>query len=598
MVNKGTLLEKGEFTGFVRSPGRIEKVMKSVASCCVMLALLIGCGEPNLNDPKVREKVITEAIDADNLQTRRTPSGEELRYAPNQERPYAGWVKTGRELYSFQNGRPNGIYISWFRNNQNYQKGIFRNGKKNGLWTEWYENGQKHTEGPYKNGNRDGNWVFWYENGQKRSERTYAHGSRNGLSIERYPDGTEEAKGNYKAGGTDGTWTFWYANGQERSKGTYKDEIKDGLWTEWHQNGQKHSEGTYKEGVKNGLWTTWDIHGTEKPKENYTNGIPMVLIPAGEFQMGSEDKPKSLIVRIDNPEFGDDRGVMIMNQMVVWIDEIFNEIINAPEESRNMLIIKPGLKVLDKQIVEVIDTAKEAGIEKISIAYYGEQPKHTVYVDAFYMDVHEVTNAQYKKFIDANPQWQKDRFHNNNYLRLWNGNNYPQGQGNHPVVYVSWYAAMAYATWANKRLPTEAEWECAARGGLVGKAYPHGDTITQRDANYGKNIGDTTYVGRYPANDYGLHDITGNVSEWCLDEYDQNFHSSSPHNGIDRNPLSGANSIQSTLDNYSNITDYRVVRGGDWKSNYGRLRVTFRDKAHPRSTYNHIGFRCVRTVAP
>ena len=71
-----------------------------------------------------------------------------------------------------------------------------------------------------------------------------------------------------------------------------------------------------------------------------------------------------------------------------------------------------------------------------------EQPVHTVYVDAFYMDIHEVTNAQYKKFVDANPQWGKDRldstFHNGQYLLLWNGNDYPKGKANHPVVHVSW----------------------------------------------------------------------------------------------------------------------------------------------------------------
>ena len=186
-----------------------------------------------------------------------------------------------------------------------------------------------------------------------------------------------------------------------------------------------------------------------------------------------------------------------------------------------------------------------------------EKPVHSVYVDAFYMDKYEVTNAQFKKFVDTNPQWQKDhiedRFHDGDYLKYWNGNNYPSEKGNHPVTWVSWYAAMAYAKWTGKRLPTEAEWERAARGGLVVKTYPHGNMITLRDANYGRNVGDTTAVGSYPANGYGLYDMIGNVWEWCLDEYNTNFYSTFPGDGVARNPLSGANSVKWILDNYINV---------------------------------------------
>ena len=175
MVNEPILLGKRRFTGFVRSTDSVEKAMKLVASFCVVLALIIGCGgEPNLDDPKVREKVLSEAIDAGTLQTRRAPSGEELRYAPNQERPYAGWVKDVRdeawgdvrELYQFQNGKPNGLYISWFWNNQKNQKGNFRDGEKTGLWTRWHDNGQKWEKGTYKNGEKDGVWTEWDQNGQ------------------------------------------------------------------------------------------------------------------------------------------------------------------------------------------------------------------------------------------------------------------------------------------------------------------------------------------------------------------------------------------------------------------------------------------------
>ena len=231
-----------------------------------------------------------------------------------------------------------------------------------------------------------------------------------------------------------------------------------------------------------------------------------------------------------------------------------------------------------------------------------EQPVREVYVDAFYMDETEVTNLQFKEFLLENPRWQKGRvnkqFANNNYLKDWNGNNYPQGKANHPVRYVSWYAAMAYAEWADKRLPTEAEWEYAARGGLKGKKYPNGNTITARDANFGKNVGDTTPVGKYPANGYGLYDMAGNVYEWCLDEYDSEFYFTFPRNGVARNPLSGANSIEWILDNYTQIKSSRVLRGGSWSNTAQDVRVASRYHFTPTHSYNYIGFRCARTVSP
>lgn len=226
--------------------------------------------------------------------------------------------------------------------------------------------------------------------------------------------------------------------------------------------------------------------------------------------------------------------------------------------------------------------------------YKDEQPVHTVYVEAFYMDVYEVTNAQYKKFIDANPQWQRDRmkrrFHNGNYLKDWDGNNYSEGKGDHPVK-VSWYAAMAYAKWAGKRLPTEAEWEKAARGGLVGKKYPWGDSIDANKANYGGLVGDTTPVGTYPANGYGLYDMTGNAFEWCLDAYDSDFYTRSPRH----NPLSGANTVDWLIDNFTKVKTSRVVRDGCNGCDSFAVRVADRGARDPEGSF---GFRCVKDVIP
>ena len=248
-----------------------------------------------------------------------------------------------------------------------------------------------------------------------------------------------------------------------------------------------------------------------------------------------------------------------------------------------------------------------------SEAYDHEKPVHTVYVDAFYMDKYEVTNAQFKAFVDANPQWQKALisrdYHDGNYLYYWNGNIYPQGMGNYPVVGVSWYAAMAYAQWKGKRLPTEAEWEKAARGGLVGKKYPWGNVApngTQcnfADKNLSENWSDENAddgyyhaapIGSYPPNSYGLYDMAGNVWEWCLDEGDAGFYRRSPR----RNPLAGEMTLRAVMKNYQTVTTSRVFRGGSWNNVAQSLRVAARYWTSPTDAFVNTGFRCAMDVNP
>ena len=206
-----------------------------------------------------------------------------------------------------------------------------------------------------------------------------------------------------------------------------------------------------------------------------------------------------------------------------------------------------------------------------------ERPRHTVYLDAFYIDIYEVTNAQYQKFMDAvgyaGPAY-------------WNNSSYNAPE--QPVVGVSWHDAVAYAEWAGKRLPTEAEWEKAARGGLIGKRYPWGDEAHDAGgvyrANYyaGDNSAADGYeyaapVGSFPSNGYGLYDMAGNVWEWCADGYDSSYYANSPRN----NPL-GPGSGSS-----------RVLRGGSWFDITYHLRVSYRSYDDPTRTYYYVGFRCV-----
>ena len=214
-----------------------------------------------------------------------------------------------------------------------------------------------------------------------------------------------------------------------------------------------------------------------------------------------------------------------------------------------------------------------------------ERPVHTVYVDAFYMDKYEVTVGQYKKFVQATghraPDWAKVAKYS------------PTEQ--HPIIYVSWHDAMAYAQWAGKRLPTEAEWERAARGGLNGQKYPWGNSIDSSKANYDRNVEGTTVVGRYGANGYGLYDMAGNVWEWCLDEYDSDFYARSPR----ANPFSGSGgTITGVINNFTNVKGSRVLRGGSWYYDAQSVRVAYRYRNTPTYPNDDNGFRCARAVSP
>jgi formylglycine-generating enzyme required for sulfatase activity len=208
-----------------------------------------------------------------------------------------------------------------------------------------------------------------------------------------------------------------------------------------------------------------------------------------------------------------------------------------------------------------------------------EKPIHKVFLKPFYIDIYEVTNAQYQKFVDET-----------NYKKPSHWKDPMMNAPNQPVVSVNWFDANEYCKWAGKRLPTEAEWEKAARGGLVGKPYPLGDKISQNDANF-YGIADKDYwektaiVGSITPNGFGLYDVAGNAQEWCADIYDGNYYANSPQQNP-TGPKSGK--------------DY-VLRGGSWgdeyisNKNFG-LRVARRRHTDPFEANQYTGLRCVMDV--
>jgi formylglycine-generating enzyme required for sulfatase activity len=225
-----------------------------------------------------------------------------------------------------------------------------------------------------------------------------------------------------------------------------------------------------------------------------------------------------------------------------------------------------------------------------------EVPQHSVDLAPFYFDLHPVTNRQFHTFLQAQPAWRPDQIaphlHNGDYLKHWHGMWYPDHLANHPVVYVCWYAAVAYAYWVNKRLPTEAEWEFAARGGQNDAEFPWGSAPADPGrANYGQSgIQTTTPVETYPPNPYGLHDLAGNVWEYCADEWCADYYAVSPR----ANPIAGREWME--RGDYTQVTTRRVIRGGSWGGDPVNLRVTYRDSHPPVGAGPHVGFRCARSA--
>ncbi|MBI3208773.1 MAG: formylglycine-generating enzyme family protein [Candidatus Solibacter usitatus] len=199
-----------------------------------------------------------------------------------------------------------------------------------------------------------------------------------------------------------------------------------------------------------------------------------------------------------------------------------------------------------------------------------DRPVRAIRVDAFYMDTYEVTNEQYAKFVAAT----KHRAPYN-----WPAGKVPEGKAKHPVAAVSWDDAMAYAKWAGKRLPTEAEWERACRGLTEGAKYSWGERRpTNKDARFTAN--GPADVGMCAANSFGLFDMSGNVWEWTLDYYSRDYYASAPQ----RNPKGPEKGM------------YRVLRGGSWADVEKFLTCAYRSWARPAERSPNIGFRCVKPI--
>jgi formylglycine-generating enzyme len=293
-----------------------------------------------------------------------------------------------------------------------------------------------------------------------------------------------------------------------------------------------------------------------------------------------------------------------------------------------------------------------------ALAWPDEKPAHRVRVDGFWMDEHELTNDQFRTFVDATryvttaerapslddvmrqmppgtPAPQREslvpgslvfrptsgRVDLNDYSQWWHWTpgaswKHPEGPGSdiagksdHPVVHVSWDDALAYARWAGKRLPTEAEWEFAARSGVDGQIYVWGDkpfapeksqaNIWQGEFPFRNDARDgferTAPVKSFPPNSLGLFDMAGNVWEWCADWYQRDLYQQRAGQGLIDNPAGPARSLDPTRP----YTPQRVQRGGSFLCNddyCARYRPSSRHGCSPDTGMSHVGFRCVMSA--
>ena len=281
-------------------------------------------------------------------------------------------------------------------------------------------------------------------------------------------------------------------------------------------------------------------------------------------------KPKLRPAEIEKPQFDADPSLIFQSESVIapYKPEEKEAVVLAPIQTK--MIVIPGGEFYRGSVEGARD----------------EKPFHKIRLSSFALDVHPVTNEQYARFLEV-MGGEKD-YNNNDLVRLRESRIkrsagrliIESGYSKHPVVGVTWYGAVAYAKWVGKRLPTEAEWEIAARSLQSEMVYPTGATIERYQANFFSS--DTSAVMSFPPNQIGLFDMAGNVYEWCEDWYDYAYYDLSqiepenpkgPHQGV-----------------------YRVLRGGCWKSLRDDMRCSHRHRNNPGSINTTYGFRCAADV--
>lgn len=272
----------------------------------------------------------------------------------------------------------------------------------------------------------------------------------------------------------------------------------------------------------------------------------------------------------------------------VWKEVITAELSSAAKKTLatiEWVAIPEGEFIMGSTLQEAEAAYRDAKLRSSLLekhAFDAEVPQHSVYLSAYQISRHEITNAQYRAFIEATgrppprgPQGEE----------TWKNENF--NADTQPIVGVTWFDAQAFAEWISGSLPTEAQWERAARG-TDRRTYPWGSASpkARHHANFARRYNRPTPIGQFPngTSPNGIADLAGNVWEWCLDEYNPSFYQQNSED-VRQNPLNLR---------FRDVLSARVIRGGAWNVGSAFLRSSLRFKFYPLDSTHTIGFRVVR----
>ena len=271
------------------------------------------------------------------------------------------------------------------------------------------------------------------------------------------------------------------------------------------------------------------------------------------------------LLKIQVPQSGRTKGILSRNRK--------SSVEKA--DPRNMVLVSPGFFIM--------------GSNK---SLEDEAPEHRVYLDSYWIDKFEVSAGKFAEFLNTMDNLKGYYLDNKFGTLYYDGRFHPRpGLENYPINNITWNAADEYCKWKEKRLPTEAEWEKAARG-TAAQAYPWGnippsDTLARYFQTWTKEENHKVMVpvqalteGQSP---YGLHNMAGNVKEWVDDWYDREYYNEQSEYANPRGPIGG---------------EFKVIRGGSWRDMKGFIYSTFRNSGNPKSRMDDYGFRCAKNAAP